>query len=247
MASSRIAQPEQWNAIVRRYAAGEYRARVCADLIRSDIGPEDRPRILDIGCGRGFFDDPGIQRSLAACAGEYVGVEPDTAIQSGEWVSHVYPEVLEQAPIPPASIDLALCAMVLEHLDQPERFFAKLLEILRPDGIFWGFTVDKRHWFAYASLAAHSLGIKRNYLDKVNGRPGEDRYENYDVVYAANTPADLRRLTREFSRCDILNLSQPGQIDFYFPRGLRWVGRALDGAGKIAGMPGPLLAVRLVR
>jgi hypothetical protein len=119
--------------------------------------------------------------------------------------------------------------------------------MLSPGGIFWGFTMDARHYFVVASALTDSLGIKDRYLTALHGARGEDRYENYKVFYRSNKPSQVDALTKKFTRCDIINFGRVGQLDFYLPGPLRWIGRTVDRGMLSMGMPGTLLAVRAVK
>ncbi|CAN0488568.1 unnamed protein product, partial [Phaeothamnion confervicola] len=48
-----------------RYRSGEWRAPIFRDLILADAEQENCSTFLDIGCGRGFDDEPAIQQILA--------------------------------------------------------------------------------------------------------------------------------------------------------------------------------------
>jgi len=202
------------------------------------------PTLLDIGCGRGFDDSHRLQASLAIHAGRYIGVEPATVSLQG-YFDEVHRCHLEEAPIAPESIDLAFAVMVLEHLREPQSFFDKLHTVLAAGGIFWGFTMDARHWFCTASLAAKRFGIKTAYLNLVWGRSGQDRYENHPAYYRANTPDRIRFLAHAFHEVRCLNFAREGQLDPYLPRPLRLLGRLLDRRAMARHRPGPILAVRL--
>jgi SAM-dependent methyltransferase len=233
-----------------RYRNGEWRAPIFRDMILADmeiLGPRQSLTLLDIGCGRGFDDDPGLQSSLAREAGWYVGVEPDPSMPLAGVINQAYRCPFEDAPISPSSVDLAFAVMVLEHLQSPGLFWNKLAMVLRPGGIFWGFTMDRRHWFVKASLLAKRLGIKDLYLTCLHGRRREERYENYPVAYGSNSPRQIEGLARDFRSVTFVNFNQVGQLDYYYPRGLKWLGRTLDRWSFRRGLPGSILAVRAVK
>jgi SAM-dependent methyltransferase len=239
-----------WAPFLDRYRVGEYRATVFRDVILADL---DRLRsvsgettVLDIGCGRGFDDDPNIQSALAAAAGRYLGVEPDTDAEPGPFFEAVHRCRLEDADIPAGSVDLAFAVMVLEHLNSPQAFWDTLHRILRDGGVFWGFTMNARHWFVAASLLAKTLHLKDQYLDRLHGGRGRERYENYPVYYRSNTAGQVGRLTQRFRRRDVLSFHRIGQLDYYFPPRMRPVGRLLDRLPGVTGRPmGSILAVRV--
>jgi SAM-dependent methyltransferase len=201
-------------------------------------------RVVDIGCGRGFDDDLKLQESIAAAAGTYIGVEPDPDIALGPYFHEEHRSLFEDAAIEPESVDVAFAVMVLEHLPDPARFWDKLHAVLRPGGVFLGFTMDARHWFCSASAWAGRLKLKDFYLNRVVGSIQDGRYENYPVQYRCNTPVQVAHYASQFSRCECVNFARVGQCDYYLPRVLKPVGRMLDRHALATGRPGTVLAVR---
>jgi SAM-dependent methyltransferase len=238
----------RWQSYQSRYRNGSWRAPIYRDMVLADMQAfGDGARVLDIGCGHGFDGDAKLQRSLAAAAGSYIGVEPDTSISSGDHFTHVYPSLFEDAPIEAGSIQVAFAVMVLEHLEFPQRFWDKLWDALAPGGIFWGFTMDGRHRFCRASALAERTKIKDIYLSFLRGKRGEERYENYPVHYRCNTPADIQTFAGAFRECEFISFSRVGQLDYYVPRLLRPLTNCLDRCDIWLNRPGSLLAVRAVK
>jgi ubiquinone/menaquinone biosynthesis C-methylase UbiE len=228
-----------------RYRQGEWRDRIFRDMIFEDVQPEGRGlTFLDIGCGRGFDGDVPLQKSIARVAGSYIGVEPDMEITPEVKFDALYRNVFEDAPVAPESIDVAYSIMVLEHLQEPQLFWAKVHEVLKKGGVFWGMTVDSRHWFSKCSKWLERLQMKDLYLTSMFGRRGTERYENYPVFYRSNCPASIDRLAHRFSSRDYLNLSRLGQCSPYLPRFLRPVGALLDRRTIQRNGLGSLLVVR---
>jgi SAM-dependent methyltransferase len=233
---------------LQAYRQGRWRALILSELILDDmrrIGSS--PTVLDIGCGKGFDDSPELQSRIAASAGRYIGVEPDTTIECPPWLTTVPRSTLEEAPIEPGSIQVAFAIMVLEHVTQPGPFFDKLHSVLAPNGVFWGLTVDARHWFRYASTLLERLRIKNWYLDRVAGTVSEGRYVNYPTAYRANSPWQIERLARGFSSAEFASLQKVGQLDSYLPRPLRSPAALVDRFLTGLHLPGAILVCRLVR
>lgn len=237
----------RWAPYLERYRNGEWRDRILHDLILDDARRGGALTFLDIGCGHGFGGDLRLQQSLARAAARYVGIEPDAAVTPGPHVTERHCCFFEDAPLPPASVDVAFANMVLEHLPEPARFFDRLHEVLREGGVFWGLTMDARHWFCGASLLAERLRLKDLYLDWLRGRRGADRYENYPVHYRCNTPRQILRYVRRFRACDFLEFACVGQLNYYVPRPLRPLTDWLDRRALARGKPGTVLAVRAVK
>ncbi len=234
---------------LQRYKNGEWRSTIFRDMILTDAAKFKKQgnelSILDIGCGGGFDSDDKLQYSLSKVAGRYIGVEPDEQIELGSMFDKIYRCPFEKAQIESESIDMAFAVMVLEHFERPKIFWEKLHSILKKGGVFWGFTVDARHWFVFASLLAEKMHIKDYYLNKLHGKRGEDRYENYGVFYRSNTPKVIKKLTPLFKSKLFLNFHRVGQMDYYFPKNLRWFSKALDVTTIKLGLPGSILAVRV--
>ncbi len=239
-----------WEGYVQRYQRGEWRAPIFRDMILDDLerlGPPGSQTLLDIGCGRGFDDEPDLQAALADRAGRCVGVEPDEAIANAGLFAEVHHCLFEEAPIEPGSVDLAFAVMVLEHVRWPEAFWEKLHEVLRDGGVFWGFTIDARHWFATASMLTTKLGVKDWYLDRLHGQRRQERYENYPVYYRSNTPEQIERLAHHFQAREARNFRRLGQLDFYLPSRLWRLGQSVERYFFRWGRPGNLLVVRAVK
>jgi hypothetical protein len=138
--------------------------------------------------------------------------------------------------------------MVLEHLERPTPFWDKLYHVLVDGGVFWGLTVDARHWFCQASLWTERIGIKDAYLRLLRGPRGSAfRYENYPVHYRTNTPEQITRYARRFRIRECINFAREGQLVDCFPRWLHPLSRLLDRQAIRQGRPGPLLAIRAVK
>lgn len=230
------------------YREGTCRDRILHDLICADaarIG--ERLTFVDIGCGRGFDTDIPLQRSLVQAAGNYIGIEPDTAVLPDESITDVRRCLFEQVDLPPSSVHLAFAVMVLEHVPDPQPFWDKLYEILVPGGVFWGLTVDARHWFCTASKWSERLALKNWYLWMLMGSRGGDRYENYPVHYRCNTPDQVAKYTTVFRSVDCINFARVGQSDPIFPGFLRPISRWFEKSRVQRGLPGSLLAIRAVR
>jgi len=135
--------------------------------------------------------------------------------------------------------------MVLEHVASPERFFGKLHDALAPGGVFWGFTVDRRHYFSCASRIMELLHLKDRYLRWHLGRRGDAPYHNYPTCYRANSPRQVARHARQFAQCETANFHRIGEEDYYLPWLLRPLGRLADRAIDVLRLPGAILVCRL--
>lgn len=237
-----------WSKYFQRYQAGELRSSIFCDMIIDEIRSMDllgRATVLDIGCGIEFDGAPGLREKIAGSAGKYIGVEPDPMVEPSSVLSEFHRSVLEDAQIDPSSIDVAFSVMVLEHVESPEIFWRKLHDVLKPGGVFWGFTVNSRHWFAFVSRLMKALKIKDLYLDRLHGKAAEDRYINYPVHYRCNSTRKVAQLSRDFSSLEAKTFHRLGQCNYYFPLKLRWIGSMADRVTMGLGMEGSVLVFRL--
>jgi len=235
-----------WNGFLRRWERGDYRASFFRDMILSDVrrlGP--RPSVLDIGCGHGLDGEPALQRSLAERAGIYIGIEPDPSVAAAEWFTRVHRCPLEDAPLEPASIDVALAVFVIEHVRSPKPLFRKIFDVLVEGGVFWAFTIDARHGFALASLLAQGLRVKQWCIDRARDAGVRRDADVYRTYYRANTPCAIRRYSAGFRSVRVMNLHQTGQFDAYLPRWAHPCSHGLDRLAALLRLPGPMLVARL--
>lgn len=243
-------KPErQWQPFLQRYENGEWRAPIFRDMIVVDAKrlaqQNSNITLLDIGCGSGFDGDSTLQKSLTQAAWRYIGVEPDKEIELGNMFTQTHRCRFEDAEIERDTVDIAFAVMVLEHFENPEMFWHKLYSILKTGGVFWGFTIDARHWFAYASILAEKIQIKDWYLNKLYGVRGSERYENYPVYYRSNKPRQIQVLTHQYASSCILNFKRVGQMECYFPSKARWISRLIDRVAISLGSPGGIMAIRV--
>lgn len=231
---------------IERYRRGEWRTPIFRDLVLADIVKRKPAVVLDIGCGSGFDGDPSISKSLADHSYRYIGIEPDESVARPNFVTEMHCSILESAAIQPASVDVAFAVMVLEHIQDPKHFMAAVSRVLKPGGVFWGFTIHSCHWFSKISQIMGQLKLKNGYLNWRFGPIGSvARYENYPTFYRLNREEDFRRYARDFSHSEIYALERDDQALYYFPRFLRPMARFWDRAVYGRGKPGALLMVRL--
>jgi len=232
--------------LIERYRRGEWRTPIFRDLILTDIVKRKPAVVLDIGCGSGFDGEPAISKFLADHSCRYIGIEPDESVAKPDFVTEMHRSIFESAAIQPASVDVAFAVMVLEHIKTPKLFMAAVSRVLKPGGVFWGFTVHSRHWFSKISQIMEWLSLKNVYLNQRFGPIGAGaRYENYPTFYRLNREEDFRNCANDFSQSEIYALDRAGQAISYFPQFLKPLARFCDGVVCRMANPGALLIVRL--
>jgi SAM-dependent methyltransferase len=95
----------------------------------------DARRLLEIGCGNGFF----LEEALAQGFAEVHGVEP-SAEAAAAAQPHVGPkivvDVLRSGLFPTGSFDVICAFQVLDHLPDPDMALAECHRLLKPGGVF---------------------------------------------------------------------------------------------------------------
>ena len=117
-----------WNDYVQRTRPDTMRR---LRLMQPLLHPSDR--LLELGCGYGFFLSlikEGVQ--------EAIGVEPGHARRSfgrDELGLDIREPSPEAAGIRPGSVDVACAFQVLEHIGRPRQFLAEIFDVLKPGGL----------------------------------------------------------------------------------------------------------------
>jgi SAM-dependent methyltransferase len=176
---------------------------------------QPRGRVLDVGCGPGFFLD-----AAAALGYDAWGIDPSEPAVSLARRRHgerVALGLLEQAPFPGESFDLLVAGDAFEHVYDPRRFLAAAHGLLKPGGLLAITTPDP------SSLLAH-----------VSGRSWVSFKIPEHVYYWS--PATIRRaLAPGFDVVEISSAGQYATVGFLLrrllrlgPRPPRALRRALD-------------------
>ena len=105
------------------------------------------PRILEIGCGSGFF----LEKLQSKGFGDFIGVEPssDCIRYSHDAIkSRIINDTFKPGKFRSASFDLAVCFHTIDHLYSPGVFVDEIKKILTPGGYFVCVCHDVSAWSA---------------------------------------------------------------------------------------------------
>ncbi len=133
-------------------------------LVRRALGPVPGDRIVDVGCGPGYYlDEIAVQ---VGPGGRVVGVEPSGTMRDAAAVRtarHGNVTLLDgdatAIPIDDGWADRALAVQVLEYVDDTSAAVAELARIIRPGGTVVVWDID------WATLSWHSADPGR--MDRV--------------------------------------------------------------------------------
>jgi SAM-dependent methyltransferase len=113
--------------------------------------------ILDIGCSSG-----GFLSTMKGSAWELYGIEMEESTAERARTTtgaKVFVGDAVEAPFSPRSFDVITCFDVLEHVYSPREFLTKVLEWLKPGGIFYAMMPNIDSWEARL-FGAHWFGLE---------------------------------------------------------------------------------------
>jgi SAM-dependent methyltransferase len=153
-------------------------------------------RWLDVGCGYQILPDWALsdtaQRELARPVAMLAGIDVDPRIKDHPLLTHRVAGLGGSLPFRDQSFDLVTANMVIEHIQQPEKFLADIHRVLRPGGRFLFHTPNILFWLTFAaSLTPEAL--KKPIIWKLEQRHAEDVFPTH---YALNSPWRIERLAR---------------------------------------------------
>ncbi|MDO9460304.1 MAG: class I SAM-dependent methyltransferase [Alphaproteobacteria bacterium] len=178
------------------------------DTVLKYLKPSDT--VLDIGCGR---TAPNLRR-MRGKAARLIGVElveftPETkALPDLEL--HIN-DMANLKDIADASIDLAYCRAVMEHIDRPQECYQEMQRVLKPGGRLVFLTANI---WDYASIIAM---IVPNSLHPiiVNRTEGREMEDTFPTRYRTNSRTKIERLCQD-SGLKIELFEYLGQYPNYF-------------------------------
>ena len=157
--------------------------------------------VLDIGCGRGAFqnDTVRIRRQLRALKGKVrhvLGIDVDKEAGSNPHVDEF--RLIEGIPWPveDGSIDLCLSDSVLEHVENPEVFFAECNRVLKPGGFLCMRTTNK---WGYVGMLARLIPNSIHAQVLRLAQPSRKEKDVFPTRYACNSPWIIKRFLSRHS------------------------------------------------
>jgi SAM-dependent methyltransferase len=155
--------------------------------------------VLDAGCGRGEYNEDSVAfrkklRILKGKVAKVIGIDVDPSAQSNPFLDEFHLIQSDSLPVESNSIDLIVCDWVLEHIENPERFFSEIQRVLRKGGYLCIRTPNR---WSYVGVAA--VLIPNKWHSKVvsavqNGRKDEDVFRTF---YRCNSTRKLRNIMKK--------------------------------------------------
>ena len=187
--------------------------RVNALIKMSDI-------VLDVGCGRGAYQDDPIKlrrdlRILRSKVKKVIGLDMDVNAADNPFIDefHVLEESSSRWPLADHSIDLIVTDWTLEHVPSPDHFFLEAQRVLKPSGYFCARTTNA---WGYVALVARIIPEK--YHTRIIQKAQKIRQEEdiFPIRYACNSVPLLRKKLRQYGFMGIVSgyAGEPGYLNF---------------------------------
>jgi len=174
-----------------------------------------RDRLLEIGCGHGFF----LERALDLGFSEVNGVEPSrhaVEIASGRVRGSIRNDVFREGLFPAAHFDVVCAFQVFDHMAHPNEVLQECRRILRPNGLALFINhdagawtnrllgerspiVDVEHIYLYNRETMRRLFVKHGF-DVLRVFPVENRYPLHYWWQMAPLPGGGKRGTLRYLR-----------------------------------------------
>ena len=206
-------------------------AREIAELVPPSTS---RPRLLEVGCGFGYFLDVAFEENF-----DVSGLEFNPHAVERLKRKYAFPiacGALETASLPPHSVDAAVLFDVIEHLRDPFTALDRLHGALAPDGVLVLSTVDAESWSSrllgkrledFRRTREHLFFFSRETIRAVLVRHGFEVLHirsighTFDLGFLLEAPGDLQQaLLRRPAPCGerdraglVADLSQPVHED----------------------------------
>ena len=174
--------------------------------------------VLDVGCGRGeHLNDPvKSRRDLRILRGKcraVIGIDVDPGASVNPAIDEFRPIAGPSWPVADDSIDLCLCDHVMEHVADPEAFFAECHRVIRPNGFL---CIRTPNAFGYVAIAARLVPNRLHGKVLRSAQRGRQEEDIFPTVYKCNTRRKLRNILarKHFDSAVFTYDAEPGYLAF---------------------------------
>jgi len=175
--------------------------------------------VLDVGCGRGACaDDPvRVRREVRVFKGKcsrVIGIDVDPRAGANPFVDEF--RLIEDGhwPVADASVDVCVCDSVLEHIGDPEQFFAECGRVIKPGGYLCIRTTNALNYVALFARLIPNRFHNRVLRKAMSGHRKEE--DEFPTVYRCNTKRHIRRMLDRhgFEHCVYGYEAEPYHLSF---------------------------------
>jgi len=181
--------------------------------------------VLDVGCGRGSHDEDPITirkglRILKNKARTVIGVDVDKYAAQNPFLDKFYLLDDDPWPLNDDSVDLIICDNVLEHVENPDKFFSEIYRISK-DGCYLCIrTPNSWSYIAIISWLIPNIYHAR-ILAIVQNRKEEDVFPTY---YRCNSISKIRAILNKYQVEHIVYGYEAEPSYLSFSRFAYWLG-----------------------
>lgn len=152
--------------------------------------------VLDVGCGRGSYSEDSVPlrknlRILQGKVAKVIGIDVDQDARNNPFLDEFHLIQGESWPVESNSIDLIICDNVLEHIENPERFFMETHRVLRNGGFLCIRTPNR---WSYVGLAATLIPNKLHSRVTSVVQDGREEEDVFPTVYKCNSTGKLKNI-----------------------------------------------------
>ena len=182
--------------------------------------------VLDIGCGRGALEDDPVPfrrdlRILRGKVAKVVGVDVDDTARGNPFIDEFRMIKKNRWPLGDASIDLAVSDFVVEHVPEPDSFFAEAARVIKPGGYLCIRTPNKNSYFGLAVTLIPNRFHAQITQHTQDGRQEEDVFP---TVYRCNTRSILSKTMRRHGFTSVICSHEGEPAYLAFSRLTYWLG-----------------------
>ena len=181
--------------------------------------------VLDLGAGRGswYYEDDCQHRrklrNIKEYVSEFIGADIDKEILNNPTTTQNLLIKNGKIPLQDNSVDIIISDYVLEHIEDPKKFFTEIDRVLKKNGFFCARTPHK---FEYISIIARLVKNKNHHKFIKLAQPYRKSEDVFATYYRLNTLKEIKMYFKDYSNYSYL---QPSDPNYYF--GKKWVYKML--------------------
>jgi SAM-dependent methyltransferase len=156
--------------------------------------------VIDYGAGRGSYREQlqSIMRELRTLHGRVkrvIGLDVDEALAENPFLDEYHVFDGAKWPLPDNTADLCVCDFVMEHLPDPEMFFAEARRVLKDGGYLCVRTPNR---WGYVALAAQLIPNRKHAQVVSQVQENRKAVDVFPTLYRCNSIGKMRRALERY-------------------------------------------------